>query len=76
MTQAPTTRSGTSRLPSTRESRPALIGLAIVLIIGGALASAWLALQAGNRSSFVEVDGNIAQGARITADDLTRVSLP
>ncbi|MEX0428598.1 SAF domain-containing protein [Nocardioides sp. DS6] len=76
MAQAPTTRAVTSRLPSTRESRPALIGLAILLIIGGALASAWLALQAGHRASFVQVDANVAQGARITADDLKRVSLP
>lgn len=76
MTQAPPARPVTSRLPSTRESRPALIGLAILLIIGGALASGWLALQAGNRASFVQVDSTVAQGARISADDLRRVSLP
>lgn len=66
----------TSRLPSTRESRPAMIGLAILLIVGGALASVWLALQAGNRSYYVKVDKGVAQGARITKDDLGRVSLP
>ena len=65
-----------SRLPSTRESRPALIGLAILLIVGGALASAFLALQSGNRAYFVQVDREIAQGAMISQDDLTRVSLP
>jgi hypothetical protein len=65
-----------SRLPSTRESRPALIGLAILLIVGGALASAWLAIQSGNRSYFVQVDQEVAQGATISKDDLTRVSLP
>lgn len=65
-----------SRLPSTRESRPALIGLAVLLIVGGALASAWLAIQSGNRSSFVQVGSEIAQGATISSDDLTRVSLP
>jgi hypothetical protein len=53
-----------------------MIGLAVLLIVGGALASVWLALQAGNRASFVRVDHGIAQGARITADDLSRVSLP
>ena len=53
-----------SRLPSTRESRPALIGLAVLLIVGGALASAWLAIQSGNRAYFVQVDQEIAQGAR------------
>jgi hypothetical protein len=65
-----------SRLPSTRESRPALIGLAVLLIFGGALASAWLAIQSGNRSYFVQVDQEVAQGATIAKDDLTRVSLP
>lgn len=65
-----------SRLPSTRESRPALIGLAVLLIFGGALASAWLAIQSGNRSYFVQVDSEVAQGATISKDDLTRVSLP
>lgn len=65
-----------SRLPSTRESRPALIGLAVLLIVGGALASAWLAIQSGNRSTFVQIQSEVAQGATIKADDLRRVSLP
>lgn len=65
-----------SRLPSTRESRPALIGLAVLLIVGGALASAWLAIQSGNRSSFVQINNEVAQGSTISADDLKRVSLP
>jgi hypothetical protein len=65
-----------SRLPSTRESRPALIGLAVLLIFGGALASAWLAIQSGNRSYFVQIDQEVAQGATISKDDLRRVSLP
>jgi hypothetical protein len=65
-----------SRLPSTRESRPALIGLAVLLIFGGALASAWLAIQSGNRSYYVQVEQEIAQGATISEADLTRVSLP
>ncbi|HET9500087.1 MAG TPA: SAF domain-containing protein [Marmoricola sp.] len=76
MAQTRQTQATTSRLPSTRESRPALIGLAIVLIVGGALASAWLALQSGDRAYFVKVEKEVAQGARITEDDLGRVSLP
>jgi hypothetical protein len=75
MTQRSSTPTA-SRLPSTRESRPALIGLALVLIVGGALASAYLAIQAGDRAYFVRVDQDVAQGARITDDDLGRVSLP
>jgi hypothetical protein len=53
-----------------------LIGLAILLIVGGALVSAWLAAQAGHRAYFVAVDREVAQGAEITDSDLTRVSLP
>lgn len=65
-----------SRLPSTRESRPALIGLAVILIVGGALASAWLAIQSGNRAYFLQVDNEVAQGATIDDSDVTKVSLP
>lgn len=65
-----------SRLPSTRESRPALIGLALILIVGGALASAYLAIVSGHRAEFVQVRTEIAQGQQITKADLTTVSLP
>jgi hypothetical protein len=53
-----------------------LIGLAVLLIVGGALASAWLAIQAGHRAYFISVDREVSQGAEITDGDLTRVSLP
>lgn len=76
MTQTSTKPQTASRLPSTRESRPALIGLAVLLIVGGALASAYLAIQSGHRAYYVKVDREIAQGARISEDDLGRVSLP
>lgn len=76
MAQSSTKQSSASRLPSTRESRPALIGLAILLIVGGALGSAYLAIQSGDRAYYVAAGQEIPQGARITEDDLTRVSLP
>nr|MCW2727846.1 hypothetical protein [Aeromicrobium sp.] len=76
MARSTATPASVSRLPSTRESRPALIGLAVILIIGGALASAWLAIQSGDRASFVQVNREVAQGATISEDDLTTVSLP
>ncbi len=76
MTQTATKPQAASRLPSTRESRPALIGLAVLLIVGGALASAWLAIQSGHRAYYIEVEQEIVQGAQITENDLTRVSLP
>src|SRR5699024_3952945 len=65
-----------SRLPATRESRPALIGLAVLVIVGGALASAWLAIQSGNRAYFLQINTEVAQGATIDDSDVSKVSLP
>ena len=76
MARSSASSTSVSRLPSTRESRPALIGLAVILIVGGALASAFLAIQSGDRASFVQVSREVAQGAPISNDDLTTVSLP
>ncbi|MFC5676449.1 SAF domain-containing protein [Aeromicrobium endophyticum] len=76
MARSSASSTSVSRLPSTRESRPALIGLAVILIVGGALASAFLAIQSGDRASFVQVSREVAQGATISDDDLTTVSLP
>lgn len=74
---ATSTNNGTSgRLPSTRERRPALAALAVLLILGGALASAWLAMQAGHRAQFVQVRAEVGQGEEITEADLTTVELP
>jgi hypothetical protein len=76
MAPSSTTQSAPSRLPSTRERRPALIALAIVLIVGGALASGWLALQSGDRAYFLQVSQDVAQGEDLTPEKLQRVSLP
>ena len=65
-----------SRLPSTRERRPALAALAVLLIVGGALASGWLALRAGDRADFLRVSSEVVQGQQIDGDDLETVSLP
>ena len=70
----PTT--GASRLPSARERRPALAALAVLLIVGGAFASGFLALQAGNRADYLRIKEEVPQGAEITEDDLETVSLP
>lgn len=70
------TQSVPSRLPSTRERRPALAALALLLIVGGALASGWLALRAGDRADFLRVSGEVAQGQKIEESDLETVSLP
>jgi SAF domain len=70
--------SSTTRLPSARERRPALAALAVLLIVGGAFASGFLALQAGNRADYLRVKSgaDIPQGAEIRDDDLESVSLP
>lgn len=69
---------GGARLPSTRERRPALAALAVLLIVGGAFASGFLALQAGNRADYLRVRSGveIPQGTEITEDQLESVSLP
>ncbi|MBW9205172.1 SAF domain-containing protein [Mumia sp. zg.B17] len=65
-----------ARLPSTRERRPALAALAVILIVGGALLSGWIAMSSGDRADFLKVQGEVAQGQRLTLDDLGTVSLP
>lgn len=64
------------RLPSTRERRPALAALAVILIVGGALLSGWIALSAGDRADFLRIEGEVAQGQRLSDADLGTVSLP
>jgi SAF domain len=65
-----------TRLPSSRERRPALAALAVLLIVGGAFASGFLALQAGNRADYLRVKSDVPQGAEIAESDLESVSLP
>jgi hypothetical protein len=65
-----------TRLPSTRERRPAMAALAVLLIIGGALASGWLALRSGHRADYLVVQTDVAQGQQIDQGDLDVVSLP
>lgn len=64
-----------SRLPATRERRPALAALALLLIVGGALGSGWLALRAGDRADFLQVKEGVALGQQIGEDDLTTVNI-
>lgn len=67
-----------NRLPSTRERRPALAALGVLLVAGGALASAWLALQVSDRVDYLRIaeGASVAQGEEITGADLDTVSLP
>jgi len=53
-----------------------MAALAVVLIVGGALASGWLALQTGDRADYLFVDAEVAQGEPIDDGDLDEISLP
>jgi len=67
---------GATRLPSSRERRPALAALAVILILLGAAGSALIALNSGNRSDFVAISADkLAPGHRLEAKDLSRGDL-
>lgn len=65
-----------SRLPSARERRPALAALAVLLIVGGAFASGWLALQAGNREEYLVLTEDVSAGEEISDGNTDTVDLP
>lgn len=59
------------RLPApTRGRRPALAGLAVLLIVGGALTSGLIALRSGEKVEYVAIRQTVEVGARIEASDL------
>lgn len=60
-----------SRLPApVRDRRPALAGLAVLLIAGGALTSALVTLRSGQREDYVVVRQLVEPGERIESGDL------
>jgi len=68
--------SAPTRLPSTRERRPALAALAVLLIAGGAVLAGWLALREGQTSSYLMIRDKVAVSEQITAGDLGVIELP
>jgi hypothetical protein len=66
---------GPNRLPATRERRPALAALAVILILLGAAGSALIAIRSGDREYYVAVSKDIEQGTKIKESDLARASL-
>jgi len=61
-----------TRLPvPTRDRRPALAALALLLVLGGALASTLLVLRSGDRVEVLVAATDIAPGQTVTADDFT-----
>src|ERR671915_2342757 len=70
-------RSGTGqRLPvPPRERKPALAALAVLLILGGALTSAYLVMASGQRVSAIRVAQPVAAGQRIPLGALQEVQI-
>jgi SAF domain len=68
---APAQPSVGDRLPTPpRERKPALAALAVLLIVGGALASGLIVLRAGERSDYLVVKTTVDPGQQISAADL------
>jgi hypothetical protein len=64
------------RMPSTpRERKPVLAVLAVLLIVGGALAAGALVIKSGQRIGAVEVVQQISQGEHIPSDALEEVQI-
>lgn len=64
---APQARSAPTR---ARERKPALAALAVLLILGGALASGLLVIRSGHRAAVIVVAKPVAAGQRITVGDM------
>jgi len=68
--------SGSTRLPSGRERRPALAALAVILILLGAAGSALIAVRSGHRQDFVAISAkSLAPGHKLERKDLARGDL-
>jgi hypothetical protein len=59
----------------TRQRRPGRAALAVVLILGGAALSGYLAITSGNKQSVLALARDVADGNVITAADLTTISV-
>jgi hypothetical protein len=64
------------RLPGPpRERRPALAALAVLLILGGALAAGFLVLQSGKRVTAIEISAPVGAGQRIPLSAMEQVQI-
>ncbi|GAA4064128.1 hypothetical protein [Nonomuraea soli] len=65
------------RLPSApRERKPALAALAVLLIVGGALLTAYLVLQMGNRVPVLKLARDVPAGQKFQQGDFVEVDVP
>ena len=70
------TAPGARRLPGRpRERRPALAALAVLLILGGALAAGFLVLQSGKRVTAIELSAPIGAGQQIPLSAIQQVQI-
>jgi hypothetical protein len=70
------TAPGGRRLPTTpRERKPALAALAVLLILGCALGTAFLVIQSGKRVAAIEVSQEVGAGQRIPLSAMTEVQI-
>src|SRR3954447_15220812 len=58
-----------------RERKPALAALAVLLIVGGALVSAYLVMASGQRVSAVRISRAVAAGQQIPASALEEAQI-
>jgi len=71
----PTSPAG-RRLPSApRERKPALAALAVVLVVGGALAAALLVIKAGHKAGAIEISQTVGQGQKIPLSAMQEVQV-
>lgn len=64
------------RLPSApRERKPALAALAVVLVVGGALAAALLVIDAGHKTGAIEISQPVGQGQKIPLSSMQEVQV-
>jgi hypothetical protein len=67
---------GQQRLPvPPRERKPALAALAVLLILCGALASAYLVMASGQRVSAIQINQPVAAGQQISVGALQEVQI-
>jgi hypothetical protein len=70
------TAPGGRRLPSApRERKPALAALAVLLILGCALATGLLVIQSGKRVAAIEVTQEVGEGQRMPLSAMTEVQI-
>lgn len=58
-----------------RERKPALAALAVLLILGGALATTLLVLRSGDRISAIRITQQVGAGQQFTADAMEEVQI-